>query len=222
MIPQISKIKNVSLSAAISGKPLSKWICGARSVRINIGISSSWEKWWEPNGNFCSTVLLMPVLIHLVPSSSSALGSITCGLQHSSQGPICSAIQPKLSLGKAAKDLSYLKGNHCCGWPGCSEDPWTRHEKKSNTKHELPIVKGKLDQGQPRGRRQLEDMESKCAGSKEQTFPGAMPNAPVMSKILNWFEMLGFATLLPKQTLSGLLFSSPPSWVTWAVPRLCL
>lgn len=60
------------------------------------------------------------------------------------------------------------------------------------------IVKGKLDHGQPTRGRQLEDMESKCACSRDQTFPGAVPNAPVMPKILIGFEMLGFATLLPR------------------------
>lgn len=60
----------------------------------------------------------------------------------------------------------------------------------------------------PAQRRKREYVESKRAGSRKQIFPGAMPNAPVMPKILIWVEMLGSATLLPKQTLSGLLISS--------------
>jgi len=54
-------------------------------------------------------------------------------------------------------------------------------------------------------------MVSKGAGSKAQTFPGASPNAAVMPKTLLCFEVLGFATLLPKQTLAVPHFRSPPA-----------
>lgn len=192
-------------------------------MRINIGISSSWETLWEPNGSFCSIVLLLPVLINLVPSSSR-------GWAVSNEGYSTAVWVPHVSLfiavpystqavsGQGSKRLELPKGQSLLWmtWTlwGSLDRVWKEIQQKAHwagSAYRQITAKGKLDGGQPRGGRQLQDMESECAGSREQRFPGAMPNAPVMQKILIWFEMLGFATLLLKHTLSGLLFSSPPS-----------
>lgn len=70
---------------------------------------------------------------------------------------------------------------------------------------------GKFNHGQPTGGRRVEDRVSKGAGSRAQTFPGAMPNPAVMPKTLLCFEVLRFSTLLLKHTLSLPHFRSPPA-----------
>lgn len=69
----------------------------------------------------------------------------------------------------------------------------------------------KINHGQPTGGRRLEDRVSKGAGSRAQTFPGAMPNLTVTPKTLLCSEVLRFATLLLKHTLSLPHFRSPPA-----------
>lgn len=221
--------KNVAFSAAISGKPSFKWIFAARSLRINIGVCYSWEKLWEPNGNFCSTVLLLPVLIHLVPFSSRdwAVSHEVYSTAVWVPSVLLFNIQPKLSLDKSAKDLSHLKDNHCCGWLGCSEDPWTGHENKSNRKHTKQELPTDSSQRQTRSwpaqrRKTVTGYGIQMCRQQGTDLSWGHAKCPVMPKILLWFEMLGSATLPQKQTLSESLISSPPSWATWVIPRLCL
>lgn len=103
---------------------------------------------------------------------------------HMFQYSLLFLIQPKLSLGKAAKDLNYLKGNYCCGWLGHSEDPWTGYEKKSNRKHteqDLPTdrsqPKANLMVASPEGEDNYRtwNLNVQAAGNKDFLGPCQMP-----------------------------------------------